>query len=88
MRGTVCFTSPSVDAHIRLCTVQINSFKKEVDSMFGSGEQEKVYLDDTPDIQYNKVCSSIGCTPALRPRVEEVRCCDSVYVRHYYVGAA
>lgn len=33
---------------------QINSFKKEVDGMFGSGEQDQVYLDDTPDVQYNK----------------------------------
>ena len=38
--------------------LQMNSFKKEVDGMFGGNEKEQVYLDDTPDVQYSKVLSS------------------------------
>jgi hypothetical protein len=45
-------------------SLQINSFKKEVDGMFGTGEQDQVYLDDTPDVQYNKVPSSYGLPAA------------------------
>lgn len=32
---------------------QINSFKKEINDTFG-GSEEKVYLDDAPDVAYNK----------------------------------
>jgi hypothetical protein len=51
-------------------SLQINSFKKEVDGMFGSGEQDQVYLDDTPDVQYNKVPSSYGLSSA--PEVDHM----------------
>jgi hypothetical protein len=48
------------------CIAQMNSFKKEVDGMFGGSEKEQVYLDDTPDVQYSKVHSSTCCLPVLR----------------------
>lgn len=46
-------------------SLQVNSFKKEVDGMFGTGEQDQVYLDDTPDVQYNKVpsCNRLLAAP-------------------------